>query len=88
MLKEEIRIQLSRHSELIAMLAKIGAARGHAIWIGQREQRESASGLVEEVQLRDLVTGKPAALAGVKEPPPGARHGLALAQGRRSRSRV
>ena len=66
MLKEEIRIHLSRHSELIALLAKIGASRGHAIWIGQREQRESAAGLVEEVRLRDLVTGKPAALAGVK----------------------
>jgi len=66
MLKEEIRIHLSRHSELIALLAKIGAARGHAIWIGQREQRESAGGLVEAVRLRDLVTGKPSALTGVK----------------------
>jgi len=68
MLKEEIRLSLSRHSELIALLAKIGDARGHSIWIGQREQRESASGLVEEVRLRDLVTvkAKPATLAGVK----------------------
>jgi 16S rRNA G966 N2-methylase RsmD len=67
MLKEEIRIHLSRHSELIALLAKMGAARGHSIWIGQREQPESAGGLVEGVRLRDLVTGKkPAALAGVK----------------------
>ena len=66
MLKEEIRIHLSRHSELIALLAKIGAARGHDIWIGQREQRESASGLVEEVRLRDLVSGKPAGLTGVR----------------------
>jgi hypothetical protein len=66
MLKEEIKFHLSRHSELIAMLANIGAARGHSIWIGQREQRETASGLVEAVRLRDLVTGKPAVLAGVK----------------------
>ncbi len=66
MLKEEIRIHLSRHSELIALLAKIGAARGHTVWIGQREQRESAAGLVEEVRLRDLVTSKPAALSGVR----------------------
>jgi hypothetical protein len=67
MLKEEIRLSLSRHSELIALLAKIGEARGHSIWIGQREQRESASGLVEEVRLRDLVTvkAKPATLKGV-----------------------
>ena len=67
MLKEEIRLHLSRHSELIALLAKIGQARGHDIWIGQREQRESASGLIEELRLRDLVTvkAKPAALKGV-----------------------
>ena len=31
MLKEEIRLSLTRHSELIALLAKIGAARGHDI---------------------------------------------------------
>jgi len=66
MLKEEIRIHLSRHSELIALLAKIGEERGHKIWIGQREQRETVSGLVEEVHLRDLVTAKPSALKGVK----------------------
>jgi 16S rRNA G966 N2-methylase RsmD len=67
MLKEEIRLSLSRHSELIALLAKIGEARGHSIWIGQREQRDTASGVVERVQLRDLVTKKPASLKGVKE---------------------
>jgi 16S rRNA G966 N2-methylase RsmD len=67
MLKEEIRLNLSRHSELIALLAKIGEARGHAIWIGQREQRDTASGVVERVLLRDLVAKKPASLKGVKE---------------------
>jgi 16S rRNA G966 N2-methylase RsmD len=67
MLKEEIRISLSRHSEIIALLAKIGEARGHSIWIGQREQRDTASGVVERVLLRDLVTKKPASLKGVKE---------------------
>ncbi len=66
-LKEEIRLSLSRHSELIALLAKIGEARGHSIWIGQREQRDTASGVVERVQLRDLVTKKPTSLKGVKE---------------------
>jgi len=66
MLKEEIRVSLSRHSELIALLAKIGAARGHEIWIGQWEQRETASGLVEQVKLKDLVTAKPAALKSLK----------------------
>jgi 16S rRNA G966 N2-methylase RsmD len=67
MLKEEIRISLSRHSEIIALLAKIGEARGHSIWIGLREQRDTASGVVERVLLRDLVTKKPASLKGVKE---------------------
>ncbi|MGP8200590.1 MAG: hypothetical protein ACLQU4_13935 [Limisphaerales bacterium] len=67
MLKDEIRLSLTRHSELIAVLAKIGEARGHSIWIGQREQRDTASGVVERVQLRDLVTKKPASLNGVKE---------------------
>jgi hypothetical protein len=66
-LKEEIRLSLSRHSELIALLARIGQARGHSIWIGQREQRDTAAGVVERVQLRDLVTKKPVSLNGVKE---------------------
>jgi hypothetical protein len=66
MLKEEIRLSLTLHSELIALLAKIGAARGHDIWIGQREQRETVIGLVEEIKLRDLVTAKPKALKDVK----------------------
>ncbi len=66
MLKEEIRVSLTRHSELIALLAKIGAARGHDIWIGQREQRETVMGLVEEIKLRDLVTAKPGALKALK----------------------
>jgi hypothetical protein len=65
MLREEIRLRLTSHSELIAMLAKIGRQRGHDIWIGQREQRELAGGLAESVRLRDLVTVKPAALADV-----------------------
>jgi hypothetical protein len=65
-LKEEVRLSLSRHSELIALLAKIGEARGHKIWIGQREQHETASGLVETIKLRELVTAKPAALKDVK----------------------
>ena len=66
-LKEEVRLSLSRHSELIAVLAKIGEARGHSIWIGQREQRDTASGVVERVRLGDLVTKKPTSLKGVKE---------------------
>ena len=68
MLKEEIRLSLSRHSELIALLAKIGEARGHAIWIGQREQRETASGLVERsATARSGRQQNRHALKGVKE---------------------
>ena len=65
MLRDEIRMRLTSHSELIAMLAKVGRQRGHDIWIGQREQREMAGGLIEPVRLRDLVTVKPSALASV-----------------------
>lgn len=67
MLKEEIRVHLSRHSEIIALLAQIGKQQGYQIWIGQREQRERARGLAQDVQLRDLVTvkAKPAGLEGV-----------------------
>ncbi|MCX7825416.1 MAG: DNA methyltransferase [Verrucomicrobiae bacterium] len=65
MLRDEIRLRLTSHSELIALLAQIGRARGHDIWIGQREQRELAGGLAESQRLRDLVTAKPAALDGV-----------------------
>jgi 16S rRNA G966 N2-methylase RsmD len=66
MLREEIRLHLSQHNELIALLAKIGAARGHSIWIGHHEQPQSAGGLAGDIRLRDLVTGKPAALVGVR----------------------
>lgn len=65
MLKDEIRRHFTWHSELIALLAKIGEARGYSIWIGQREQRENAGGLAGSIKLNDLVTAKPKALTGV-----------------------
>jgi 16S rRNA G966 N2-methylase RsmD len=69
MLKEEVRLSLTRHSEIIAYLARIGRERGHDIWIGQREQREVFNTLAENVSLRDLVTiGKPAKLKDVTNP--------------------
>ncbi|MGP8239331.1 MAG: hypothetical protein ACLQVW_28500 [Limisphaerales bacterium] len=70
MLKEEIRLHLSRHNELIGLLAKIGAARGHGIWVGQNEQPRIAGGLAGEIRLRELVTGRPDSLSGVKNLPP------------------
>jgi hypothetical protein len=66
MLREEIRVRLTHHSELIALLAQIGTARGYDIWIGQREQRDRACGLAPNVVLRELLTtAKPAKLLGV-----------------------
>jgi hypothetical protein len=69
MLKEEVRLSLTRHSKIIAYLARIGRELGHDIWIGQREQREVINTLAEDVRLRDLVTiGKPAKLKDVTNP--------------------
>ncbi len=66
MLRDEIRLRLTNHSELIALLAQIGSARGYDIWIGRREQPERAGGLAPNVLLRELMTVKrPEALAGV-----------------------
>ena len=65
MLKDEIRVHLSQHSEIIALLAQIGQRRGYEIWIGQREQRDRAGGLAPDVRLSELVTRKPTGLDGV-----------------------
>jgi hypothetical protein len=57
MLKPEIRLAVTAHSEMIAYLAKIGGECGHNIWIGQREQRdEFSSGVAQTTSLRELVT--------------------------------
>lgn len=68
MLKPEIRLAVTAHSEMIAYLAKIGRERGHDIWIGQREQRDQFStGVAQATSLRELVTVKePAKLDGVE----------------------
>lgn len=67
MLKPEIRLAVTAHSEMISYLAKIGRDRGYDIWIGQREQRdEFNSGVAQTTSLRDLVTvKKPTKLDGV-----------------------
>jgi hypothetical protein len=70
MLRDEIRLRLTNHSELIALLAQIGRARGYDIWIGRREQPERAAGLAPNVLLRELMTVKrPDALTGVTNLP-------------------
>ena len=68
MLKPEIRLAVTAHSEMIAYLAKIGRECGHDIWIGQREQRDDfGSGVAQTTSLRELVTvNKPGKLDGVK----------------------
>lgn len=67
MLREEVRLAVTAHSEMIACLARIGAERGHGVWIGQREQRDQfASGIAQATKLKDLVTvPKPQQLEGV-----------------------
>lgn len=67
MLKPEVRLAVTAHSEMIAYLAKIGRERGYEIWIGQREQRdEFSSGVAQTTNLRELVTvKKPPKLEGV-----------------------
>jgi 16S rRNA G966 N2-methylase RsmD len=71
MLREEIRVRLTAHSELVALLAQIGKARGYDIWIGQREQRDRAGGLAPNVLLRELTSvKKPSTLRDVTNLPP------------------
>lgn len=72
MLKPEIRLAVTAHSEMISYLAKIGGERGYDIWIGQREQRdEFSSGVAQTTSLRELVTvDKPTKLEGVKNASP------------------
>ncbi len=58
MLKEEIRISLSRHSEIIAVLAKLARRADMPSGSASANNAKPSSGLVERDQLRDLVTAK------------------------------
>jgi len=64
-LRDEIKMRLDSHSEMIALLAVIGKKRGYDIWIGRNEQGRGASGYAPVEKLRELVTAKPARLADV-----------------------
>jgi 16S rRNA G966 N2-methylase RsmD len=64
-LRDEIKMRLDSHSEMIALLAAVGKKRGCDIWIGRNEQSRSASGYAPVEKLRELVTVKPARLDGV-----------------------
>ena len=65
MLRDEIRVHISAHAEVIALLALIGKKRGHDIWIGRNEQAQTAGGLAQNVKLAELVTAHPATLHSV-----------------------
>ena len=64
-LRDEIKMRLDSHSEMIALLAAIGKKRGDDIWIGRNEQGRGASGYAPVEKLRDLVTARPARLDSV-----------------------
>jgi len=65
MLKQEIRERIRSHSEIIALLARVGKAQGFDICIGKPEQAATADGLAGGVRLATLVTSKPKKLNGV-----------------------
>jgi len=76
MLKEDVKVNITRHAEIIALLALIGKKRGFDIWIGKREQSDTPQvqghekgkegSLVPVGKLSDFVTTNPKKLDGVK----------------------
>jgi len=56
MLKPEYTARQSQHSEIIALLAEVGRARGFKIWVGKKEQSEFADGLAGHKKLSEYVT--------------------------------
>lgn len=64
-LRDEIKLRLDSHSEMIALLAAIGKRRGYDIWIGRNEQGRGATGYAPVEKLRELVTAKPTRLSSV-----------------------
>lgn len=65
LLRDEIRMRVSEHAEIIALLAQIGHERGHGVWIARNEQAQIAGGLAANEKLSSLVTARPAKLSGV-----------------------
>ncbi len=54
--KPQINQRLTQHNELIAILAEVGKANGNSVWIGKKEQSESAFGVHGSVKaLREYV---------------------------------
>jgi 16S rRNA G966 N2-methylase RsmD len=65
-LKDEIRMRLDLHSEMVALLAMIGREKGFDIWIAANEQAKRAGGYAGDVKLSELATvRKPTKIPGV-----------------------
>jgi hypothetical protein len=65
MLREEIRMHVTQHAEMIALLALIGREQGYDVWIGRNEQGHTAGGLAPSKPLSQLVTTRPTHLKDV-----------------------
>ena len=59
MLKEEIRLHVSGHGEIIALLALIGRKKGYDIRIAKNEQRSAGGVWAKNALLSSLVTVQP-----------------------------
>jgi hypothetical protein len=65
MLKEEIRLHVRAHAEIIALLALMGRKRGYDICIGRNEQGHRAGGLAPDERLSTWMTIHPQKLKDV-----------------------
>lgn len=68
LLKPQIKNRVSQHSEIIAILAETGQALGYKIWVGKKEQADSASGIVgTNKPLKSYVNANLANVANVRD---------------------
>jgi hypothetical protein len=65
-LRDEVRRRLTSRPEIVAMLASIGKASGHGIWIGGSRQDAPASGVAPGATPGLWVTARPDHLDGVE----------------------
>ncbi len=70
MFKPQINQRINQHNEIIAILAEIGMAQGYAIWIGKKEQPESAHGVHGTTKaLREYVNTDLSLIRGLQDLP-------------------
>lgn len=65
LLMPQVNKRVSQHSEMIALLAETGARRGYDIWVGKKEQSDSAG----MKPLESYVTADLKKVAGIKDLP-------------------